>query len=276
MSALPSLLNRLAVPLGVGFVALQPAIYDVDGGKRVVIFDRFSGVRDTVVGEGTHLLMPGIQRAIPMDIRVRPRTITTQTGSKDLQQVSLTLRVLSRPDVKALPRIYSNYGLDYDERILPSIANEVLKSVVAQFDASELITSREVASSQIRTQLVARASEFGILLEDLALTHLTFGSEFTRAVERKQIAQQEAERARFVVEQAEQERQAAVVRAEGEAEAAALISKALSSAGDGLLTLRRIETARSVAQELAQSRNVTYLPHGGSSVLLNMQGQGGQ
>lgn len=95
-------------------------------------------------------------------------------------------------------------------------------------------------------------------------------------MERKQIAQQEAERARFIVEQAEQERQAAVVRAEGEAEAAALISKALASAGDGLLTLRRIETARSVAQELAQSRNVTYLPHGGSSVLLNMQGQQGQ
>lgn len=124
MSALPSLLNRLAVPLGVGFVALQSAIYDVDGGKRVVIFDRFSGVRDTVVGEGTHLLMPGIQRAIPMDIRVRPRTITTQTGSKDLQQVSLTLRVLSRPDVKALPRIYSNYGLDYDERELADTRGE--------------------------------------------------------------------------------------------------------------------------------------------------------
>lgn len=116
MAGIQSLLNRLAVPLGVGFVALQSAIYDVDGGKRVVIFDRLSGVRNDVVGEGTHLLIPGLQRAIPMDIRVRPRTITTQTGSKDLQQVSLTLRVLSRPDVKALPRIYSSYGLDYDER----------------------------------------------------------------------------------------------------------------------------------------------------------------
>jgi len=60
--------------------------------------------------------------------------------------VTITLRVLSRPDVKHLPKIYQNLGLDYDERVLPSIGNEVLKSIVAQFDAAELITQREVAS----------------------------------------------------------------------------------------------------------------------------------
>lgn len=58
--------------------------------------------------------------------------------------VSITLRVLSRPDVEHLPRIYQSLGLDYDERVLPSIGNEVLKSIVAQFDAAELITQREV------------------------------------------------------------------------------------------------------------------------------------
>ena len=58
--------------------------------------------------------------------------------------VSITLRVLSRPDVQHLPKIYQNLGQDYDERVLPSIGNEVLKSIVAQFDAAELITQREV------------------------------------------------------------------------------------------------------------------------------------
>lgn len=58
--------------------------------------------------------------------------------------VSITLRVLSRPDVEHLPRIYQSLGLDYDERVLPSIGNEVLKAIVAQFDAAELITQREV------------------------------------------------------------------------------------------------------------------------------------
>lgn len=60
--------------------------------------------------------------------------------------VSITLRVLSRPDVEHLSKIYQSLGMDYDERVLPSIGNEVLKSIVAQFDAAELITQREVVS----------------------------------------------------------------------------------------------------------------------------------
>ena len=84
--------------------------------------------------------------------------------------------------------------------MLPSIGNEVLKSIVAQFDAAELITQREIFSSRIREDLLKRANEFNIELEDVSITHMTFGKEFTRAVEQKQIAQQEAERARYTVE----------------------------------------------------------------------------
>lgn len=184
--------------------------------------------------------------------------------------VSITLRVLLRPDVDALPKIYQSLGLDYDERVIPSIGNEVLKSIVAQFDAAELITQREVVSARIREDLVQRAREFNIRLEDVSITHLTFGKEFTVAVEAKQIAQQDAERAKFIVEKAEQERQAAVIRAEGEAEAAATISKALEKAGDALVTFRRIEASKKIVENLAQNKNVTYIPSGNGNVLLNV------
>jgi prohibitin 1 len=152
--------------------------------------------------------------------------------------------------------------LDYDERVLPSIGNEVLKAIVAQFDAAELITQREAVSNRIRSDLMKRASEFNIALEDVSITHMTFGREFTRAVEQKQIAQQDAERARFIVEKAEQERQANVIRAEGEAESADIISKAVAKAGDGLIQIRRIEASKDIASTLANNPNVTYLPGG--------------
>ena len=138
-----------------------------------------------------------------------------------------------------------------------------MKSVIAQFDAAELITQREAVSNRIRTDLLKRAQEFNIALEDVSITHMTFGREFTRAVEQKQIAQQDAERARFTVEKSEQERQANVIRAEGEAEAADIISKAIGRSGDGLVQIRRIEASRDIAQTLAANPNVTYLPGGG-------------
>lgn len=92
-----------------GFLALslaQSAMYDVKGGTRAVIFDRISGVKEDVVNEGTHFLVPWLQRSIIFDVRTRPRNISTTTGSKDLQMVTLTLRVLHRPEVKMLPKIY--------------------------------------------------------------------------------------------------------------------------------------------------------------------------
>ncbi|KAF2239072.1 hypothetical protein EV356DRAFT_556952 [Viridothelium virens] len=255
---------RWAVPGAMAVAIAQASLYDVKGGTRAVIFDRLSGVKDQVSNEGTHFLIPWLQRSIIYDVRTKPRNISTTTGSKDLQMVSLTLRVLHRPEVKMLPKIYQNLGQDYDERVLPSIGNEVLKAIVAQFDAAELITQREAVSNRIRTELLKRAQEFNIALEDVSITHMTFGKEFTRAVEEKQIAQQEAERARFIVEKAEQERQANVIRAEGEAEAADTISKAVAKSGDGLIMIRRIETQKDIAQMLANNPNVSYLPGGGN------------
>lgn len=101
-----SAVYKYAVPLAIGFSVAQSSIYDVKGGTRAVIFDRLSGVKDQVVGEGTHFLIPWLQKSIVYDVRTKPRNISTTTGSKDLQMVSLTLRVLHRPEVTQLPKIY--------------------------------------------------------------------------------------------------------------------------------------------------------------------------
>lgn len=97
---------RLAIPASIGVMAFNSSIYDVRGGSRAVIFDRLSGVQEAVMNEGTHFLIPWLQKAIIYDVRTKPRNISTNTGSKDLQMVSLTLRVLHRPEVPKLPQIY--------------------------------------------------------------------------------------------------------------------------------------------------------------------------
>ena len=101
-----NLLYRMAVPAAIGAAVAQASLYDVKGGSRAVIFDRLQGVKEQTVSEGTHFLIPWLQRSIIFDVRTKPRNIATTTGSKDLQMVSLTLRVLHRPEVQALPKIY--------------------------------------------------------------------------------------------------------------------------------------------------------------------------
>ncbi|MFS7954270.1 putative prohibitin [Helianthus anomalus] len=127
---------------------------------------------------------------------------------------------------------------------------------------------------RINLRAIRRAKDFNILLDDVAITHLSYGAEFSKAVEQKQVAQQEAERSRFVVAKAEEERRAAVIRAEGESESAKLISDATAAAGMGLIELRRIEAARKVSSTMAKSGNVVYIPDSGSRMLIGVNPSG--
>ena len=162
------------------------------------------------------------------------------------------------------------------ESLLPSVnwfpqskikKNRQIKTVPYCLVLINFVLTENYFHYRVNEALTERANQFGLILDDISITHLTFGREFTHAVELKQVAQQEAEKAKFLVEKAEQIKQANIISAEGDTKAAELLATAIGNAGEGLIELRRIETAEDIAKDLSQSRNVVYLPQGQSTLL---------
>lgn len=266
---LNTVVSALMVTGAVSYLGYKSVVI-IQPGHMGVVYNRIGGLDEKArLQEGLNFVVPFFQRANIYDTRVRSQVVNTSSGSKDLQQVQISLRVLFRPNKDKLPTLYRFLGRDYDQRVLPSIVNEIVKAVVAKYNAAELIMLRDTVSRLVKTTLQSRAKDFEIIVDDVAISHIAFSKDYTAAIEAKQVAQQDAERAKYIVEKAEQEKLAIVIKAEGEARSAELIGNAVRE-NPAFIQLRRIDAAREVAKVITQSPNKVYL--NSDSLMLNNLG----
>lgn len=242
----------------IGLSILYKGLYRVEPGFLSIKFNIFSGVGGTTFREGYHVLFPFIERAIIYDCRMKNHVHVCICGTKDLQIVTIKTRIICRPRVDNLRDLYRLLGNDYDERALQSIVHEICGIAVSQFNASQIISQRDTISSLIKHKIMEKSREFYIDVDDVALIDIKFSREFSEAIEQKQVAQQEAERTKILVEQALEEKKSTIIRALGETEAVRKFGEANQSSS-AFLTLRKLQTAEKISQILMNSSNQVLL-----------------
>ena len=201
----------------------------ITAGERGVVM-KFGKVQDTVLDEGIHAIVPGITTVKTLSVRVQKNTFNTHAASRDLQKVTTELAINWHVNPQKVNKIFQQVG--DEQRIVDSIltpaVSEVLKAATARKTAEEIITKRTDLKDEIDRNLAERLSDYGLIVDDVSLVNFSFSPEFARAIEAKQIAEQEAKQAEFIARKATQEAQAEINRAKGKAEAQRLLRETLT------------------------------------------------
>lgn len=224
------------VALSLGVVFLIFGIKKVSTGERAVLthFGKVHGV----LGEGLHLIVPFRDNLHHLSVRVQKITDSTSAQSKDLQNVTtqVALNCYLRPD--KVNEVFQKLGVDYVSNIITPTIQESIKSATAKFNAEELITKRQIVKNQVREYITKRLSINNIIVTDFSIVDFDFSPKFVDAIEKKQIAEQNALRAKNDLERVKIEAQQKIEQAGAEAKAQALLHNTISKE---IIELRMVE-----------------------------------
>jgi regulator of protease activity HflC (stomatin/prohibitin superfamily) len=231
------------------FIVFRPFVI-IPAGHRGVVFNNFKGIdKSRVLGEGMHFLIPFVESSQAVDVRVQKQDFAATAASMDLQEVKATVALNYHLDPAKVADIYQDVGSSYQATlILPSV-QESIKAITARYNATSLISERPEVKDRVHESLIDRLAKFHIIVVDVSITDLQFSDEFTKAIEAKQIAEQEAFKKRYELEKAKQEasieiaraegdKKATIARAEGQAEAQKLLRVSVSPE---IIKLKEIE-----------------------------------
>lgn len=210
-------LKKWLVLAGVGLLLLvgfTSTFRTVDTGK-VGVVTQYGQVTGRELNEGLSLVWPfGINDVSIYDVKVQKEIADTQAATKDLQDVTAEVVLNYHLNRGEVSKIHKTVGEFYKDRVITPALSETFKGASAKFNASELITERAVLKKDVYDQLKDRLSKYGIVVDDVSITNFKFSDSFAKAIEDKQVAQQNAERAKFNLEAAQTDAQAQAAQAQ--------------------------------------------------------------
>lgn len=201
----------------------------VNAGERGVVM-HFGQVQEKTLDEGFHFVLPIYTNVKKMSVRVKKVDVKTKVGTKDLQTLDVKTAVNWHIVANRANWVYQQIGDDrqvQDAIIVPAIS-EVLKSTTPQRTAEEILKQRGSLKEEIENALKPRLAKYGLQVDDVSLVNIGFSEGFTKSIEQKQIAEQDAKKAEFEALKASRKAEAEVNRAKGTAEAQKLLRQSLN------------------------------------------------
>lgn len=208
------------------------------GAGQVGIVLRFGEVNRTV-RSGIALKLPWpIEKIVKMETRVQKEEQQSAAATKDLQDVNATLAVNYALDSETAIGVYKQIGVDYKDRIIVPAVQESFKAASATYTATELVTERNAVKAKAYDVIKSRLEQYGIRVVDLNIVNFSFSEEFNKSIEAKQVAAQNAEKAKQDLLRIEVEAQQTITRAEAEARAQRLQRTTIT---DQLIRYKQLE-----------------------------------
>ena len=232
--------NSISVILG----AIAAALLFVGLNAFVIINPGQAGVlsilgkaQDGALLEGIHFKPPLIAKVDVYDVTVQKFEIPAQSATKDLQDLTARFAINFRIDPKRIVEIRRKQGTleNLVSKVIAPQTQESFKIAAARRTAEEAITERADLKRDFDNALDERLEKYAVSVLDTSVIDLNFSKEFARAVEEKQIAEQRAQKAVYVAQEAEQEAQADINRAQGKAESQRLLADTLKAEGGDLV-----------------------------------------
>lgn len=229
-------------PIVFAFLAL--AALAIASSSFVIINPGQAGVlsvlgkaQDGALLEGVHFKPPLVSMVDIYDVTVQKFEVPAQSSTKDLQDLTASFAINFRLDPKEVVTVRRTQGTlaNIVSKIIAPQTQESFKIAAARRTVEEAITKRRELKEDFDTALSTRLDKYGIIVLDTSVVDLQFSTEFAKAVEDKQIAEQRARRAVYIAQEAEQEAQAEINRAKGRAEAQRLLAETLKAQGGELV-----------------------------------------